>query len=149
MTWWILLIGLSAGAAVAVQFAVNSQLKTATRNPAWAALISFLVGTTVLAVTLMIQRAPLPESKTLATAPAWAWMGGLFGAFYVYTAILLVPRVGVAVLAGLIVTGQMLAALLLDHYGLFRVPVHPVTAVRLLGATLILMGLFLMRWTTK
>ena len=145
MTWWVLLIGLSAGAAVALQFSVNSQLQRATGHPIWAALISFLVGTAGLALMILVQRIPLPAAKGISNAPAWIWMGGLFGACYVVTAIVLVPRVGVAVLAGLVVTGQMFAALLLDHYGLFRVPVTRLTIPRALGATLVILGMFLMK----
>jgi transporter family-2 protein len=145
MNWWVITIGLSAGAAVAVQFAVNSQLKIATGNPLWASLISFLVGTAGLMVTIVVQRIPLPTVQGLSSAPAWAWMGGLCGAFYVYTAILLLPRIGVAALAGLAVTGQMLAALVLDHYGLFRVPVNPFSWTRLIGAALMVFGLLLIR----
>jgi transporter family-2 protein len=145
MTWWVLLIGLSAGAAVAVQFAVNSQLKIAIGNSLWASLISFLVGTTGLLVTMLLQRVPFPTTQAVANAPAWAWIGGLCGAFYVYTAILLLPRIGVAALAGLAVTGQMLAALVIDHYGLFRVSVNPFSWTRLIGATFIILGLVLIR----
>ncbi len=145
MTWWVLLIGLSAGAAVALQFSVNSQLEHATGHPLWAALISFLVGTTGLAIMILVQRIPLPATKGISNAPAWIWMGGLFGASYVVTAIVLVPRVGVAVLAGLVVTGQLIAALLLDHYGLFSAPVTRLTIPRVVGAALIILGLFLMR----
>ena len=145
MTWWVLLVGLSAGAAVALQFSINSQLERAAGHSLWAALISFLVGTAGLAIMILLQRVPLPASKGFLHAPAWIWMGGLFGACYVVTAIVLVPRVGVAVLAGLVVTGQMFAALLLDHYGLFRVPVTRLTIPRAVGAAFIILGLFLMR----
>lgn len=145
MTWWVLLIGLSAGAAVAVQFAVNAQLKISIGNPLWASLSSFLVGATALLATIFFQRVPLPAAQALTSAPAWAWIGGLGGAFYVYTAILLLPRIGVAALAGLAVTGQMLAALLIDHYGLFRVPISPFSWTRLIGAAFIIFGLVLIR----
>jgi transporter family-2 protein len=48
-------------------------------------------------------------------------------------------------LAGLVVTGQMLAALLLDNYGWFRTPVAPLSLPRCAGGLLIILGVFLMR----
>jgi hypothetical protein len=58
MNWWIAVLGLAAGAAVAVQFTVNAQLKITANDPIWAALISFLVGTFALTAALVIQRRP-------------------------------------------------------------------------------------------
>jgi bacterial/archaeal transporter family-2 protein len=145
MNWWIALLGLTAGAAVAVQFTVNAQLKIATNDPIWAALISFLVGSSALALGIIIQRRPLIDIATMATAPGWIWLGGVCGALYVCSAIVIVPRAGVAVLAGLVVTGQLLTALLLDNYGWFRTPVAPLSFTRGLGASLIVLGLLVMR----
>ena len=71
--------------------------------------------------------------------------GGICGAFYIVMTILLAPRLGAATLIGVSVTGQMLASLILDHYGLIGYPVHPVNVWRLAGAGLLLGGLVLIQ----
>ena len=67
-------------------------------------------------------------------------MGGTLGAVYVTSALVLAPRLGVATLVGLIVLGQVLASLVIDHYGLLGVAVRPASLPRLLGAGLLLAG---------
>jgi transporter family-2 protein len=57
----------------------------------------------------------------------------------------LAPRLGVATTIALVVAGQMLAAVALDHYGLLGVPVRPVNAWRGLGAALLVAGVVLLR----
>jgi transporter family-2 protein len=49
--------------------------------------------------------------------------------------------VGTAI--ALIVTGQVLAAITIDHFGLMRSTVVPLSPVRIVGAALIMAGAFL------
>ena len=138
--WYAL--GLLAGAAQAVQAAINAQLRVTLQNPVWAALVSFLVGTAGLVVVVLATRAPVPPHWP---ARAWEWTGGLLGALYICAAILLLPRLGGGTMIGLFVAGQMSGGLLLDQFGLLGVPLHPTTPGRLLGAVLVVAGVFLLR----
>jgi transporter family-2 protein len=81
----------------------------------------------------------------VARAPGWSWTGGLLGAFYVTAVVVLTPRLGVATTIALVVAGQMLASVAIDHYGLFGVPLRPVNAARGLGAALLVAGVVLLR----
>ncbi|HEY8714285.1 MAG TPA: DMT family transporter, partial [Candidatus Acidoferrum sp.] len=69
----------------------------------------------------------------------------LFGAIYIAISILLVPRLGAAIVIGLIVAGQMLGSLAFDHFGLLGIPVHPASFPRLVGAALLITGVILIR----
>jgi transporter family-2 protein len=73
------------------------------------------------------------------------WCGGLLGVLYVCAAILLLPRLGAGTMLALFVAGQMSMALLLDHFGLLGVPVHTTSPGRLVGAVLVVAGVFLLR----
>jgi transporter family-2 protein len=141
MSGWLAL-GFLAGMANAVQGAVNAQLRAAVRDPLWATLLSFLVGTAALAVLVAATRAPFPAQLP---ARPLVWTGGLLGVLFVGAAILLVPRIGAGTMIGLMVAGQMAAALLLDQFGLLGVPVHPTTPARALGAVLVVGGVLLLR----
>ena len=72
-----------------------------------------------------------------------AW--GIFGAIFIGTAILMVPRPGAATVLALIVVSQMLGSLTFDHFGLPGVPQHPASLARLVGAVLLLVGIVLIR----
>jgi len=74
-----------------------------------------------------------------------SWSGGIFGAIYIAVSILLIPRLGAAMVIALIVAGQMLGSLVFDHFGLLGVPMHPASLPRLLGAALLVGGVVLLR----
>jgi transporter family-2 protein len=134
------LLAFLGGAAVAVQFAVNSELRGAVRAPLVAAAISFLVGTVVLGVLVVVSRGGLPTAAAVASAPWWAWLGRLLGAFYVFASIVVTPRLGAGATVAFVVAGQLGASILLDQFGLLNLPPHPTTLLRLFGAALVLVG---------
>ncbi len=140
MTAIFLLLAILAGAALPVQFAVNSELRGAVGGPVTAAAISFLVGTLALAAAVLLSRQEVPALSGVTQAPWWAWTGGLLGAFLVAASIILTPRLGAATTVTFIVAGQILASIILDHFGLLNLPVHPVTLQRLGGAALVIAG---------
>lgn len=140
MTPIFLLLAILAGAALPVQFAVNSELRGAVGGPVTAAAISFLVGTLALVAAVLLSRQEAPALSGVSQAPWWAWTGGLLGAFLVAASIVLTPRLGAATTVTFIVAGQILASIILDHFGLLNLPVHPVTLQRLGGAALVVAG---------
>ena len=72
--------------------------------------------------------------------------GGLFSATFIVVSTYLAPRLGVAVTLATILVGQLSAALVVDHYGLFGGPVVRVSLARVAGVALLLAGITLMRW---
>ncbi len=70
-------------------------------------------------------------------------LGGLVGAVQVYAGLTLVHRVGAGAFVGLTVTTALLTSLALDHFGWLRVPVHPLSAGKLIGALLMCAGVLL------
>lgn len=137
------LLAFAAGVVLIVQVGVNSTLRAAVGHPVMAALISFVIGSVGLLAFLLLIRAPWPDRAQLSAAPAWVWLGGLLGAFYVVSTIIVGPRIGAAALLALIVLGQLVTALLVDHFGWLGFPEHPVTALRLLGALMLFGGMLL------
>lgn len=137
------LFAFAAGVVLIVQVGANSTLRSALGSPVGAAFISFAVGTAALLLFLALSRTPWPARAQLAAAPAWAWVGGLLGAFYVVATIIVGPRLGAAALLALVVLGQLVTSLLVDHFGWLGFPAHPLTALRLLGAALLFGGVML------
>jgi bacterial/archaeal transporter family-2 protein len=138
------LLAFAAGALIPVQAAANVALsKSIEDNVAFAALTLFIVAgaTALLAVVLLGARFPPPSA--LRAAPAWSYVGGLIVASYVLTITFLVPRLGVGTAISFIVAGQIAAALVIDHFGLLRSLTVPLSPVRVLGAALMVAGVFL------
>ena len=125
-------LAFAAGVVLVVQVGVNATLRTGLGGPVAAALASFLVGSAALALLLLANGA-WPARSQLLAAPAWAWAGGVLGAFYVVSTIVLGPRLGAAALLSLVILGQLLTSLVVDHYGWLGFPEHPMTLTRLRG----------------
>jgi len=137
------LLGIVAGLGLTLQIGMNSKLRTVLQNANIAALISFLVGTSALILLLAVTRTPLPARDTLASVPAWAWLGGLMGAFYVAISTVVASQLGTASLLGLALSGQLAMALVVDHYGWLGLPEHPITLTRMAGVALLGAGAWL------
>lgn len=135
---------LLAGVFAATQTPTNAMLGVAVRSPVNAALVSFLVGSAVLAVAALVVRVR-PDWSAVRALPPYAWLGGAYGAFFVVAAAYSAPRIGVAATVTLLIAGQIVAALLLDQLGLFGMAQRSVTPVRLLGAVLVFAGVVLVR----
>ncbi len=136
-------LGIASGFGLTLQIGMNSKLRTVLQNANTAALISFLVGTAGLIVLLALTRTPMPARDTLASVPAWAWFGGLMGAFYVAISTVVASQLGTASLLGLALCGQLAMALVVDHFGWLGLPEHPITLTRLLGVALLGVGVWL------
>jgi transporter family-2 protein len=136
-------LGIASGFGLTLQIGMNSKLRTVLQNANTAALISFLVGTAGLVVLLAVTRTPMPARDTLASIPAWAWFGGLMGAFYVAISTVVASQLGTASLLGLALSGQLAMALVVDHFGWLGLPENPITLTRLAGVALLGLGVWL------
>ena len=134
-----------AGVSVALQQVVNARLRLELASPWWAGFISYLVGMLVMLAAIVASGEPPLSSAALARVSWWSWTGGVFGAVFIGTAILTVPRLGTAAVLALIVLGQMLGSLVFDQVGLLGLAQQSMTPVRLTGALLLLLGVVLVR----
>jgi len=140
------LLVVGAGISVALQQVLNTNLRTELGSPWWAGFISYLVGTVVMLAIATTSSQPWLSSAMIARTSAISWAGGIFGTIFIGTAILMVPRLGAATVLALIVVGQMIASLAFDHFGVFGIPQHSATPVRLAGAALLVLGVTLVRF---
>lgn len=140
---WILLVFI-AGAILPVQGGVSVRLGKAIENPIAASMLSFVVGMVSLILYILVTQQTVSWSG-LKTAPWYAWLGGLFGAFYVTITILAFPRLGPGLTFGLVVAGQMIVSLILEHNNILVAQQNPISAMKVLGIVLIIAGVVIIR----
>lgn len=143
-TIFVMLAVALAGAATALQAPINARMMIAVGSPVNAAFMSFLVGTVALGVLAFSLQAR-PDMAAARALPPWAWLGGLCGAVFVAAAAWGVPRLGVATTITLMVAGQLILSLALDHFGAFGVPQQPLNLTRIAGVALVVGGVLLVR----
>ena len=137
-----IIIALCAGFALATQAAINSQLASAmVGQPVVAALISFATGTLALFL-ICIWKADLFEAwQQLPKQPWWKLIGGPLGALVVFTTIFLAPQIGITNMLFFIIVGQLIAATVIDHFGLLGMPARPMQIWQVIGFAIISLGL--------
>lgn len=141
MSAWGVGLAVVIGMLLPLQALINAALGRQTFGPVFAALVSFAVGTLVLVGWWALSR-PAFDVAMLAKVPWWAWTGGLIGAVYVASATLLIPRMGAAPLICLVVFGQLIGSLVLDHFGVLHAR-QPVDVSRIVGTLLVVVGALL------
>ena len=132
------------GAATALQAPTNAKMMGAVGSPVNAAFVSFAVGTAalgILAVVLQVR----PDMAASRALPWYAWVGGLYGAIFVVAAAWGVPRLGGATTIILMVAGQLLLSVVLDHFGVMGMPKQPISLGRVAGIGLVIAGVLMVR----
>jgi transporter family-2 protein len=138
------ILALVCGIALTVQIGANATVRGYFDNNAGAAAFaSCLVGTLALGAYLVAARAAWPSRLDLHAVPGWAWTGGALGAFYVAGATIIGPRLGATAFLSLVILGQLIAALVIDHFGWIGFPQHALSATRGIGALLLVAGVVL------
>lgn len=137
------------GAAIALQATANSRFRGHLENP-WLAAFFSICGTIVFASLLMaayvaLFRPTLPSAQTLRSTHWWFWIGGPLGTMIVIAGAALTRELGAAAFIALVVAGQLIASLALEHFALMGLPATPITWPRVLGAILIIAGVCLIK----
>ena len=139
MQYFLIFLLALSGVGLPVQDALNAQLRSVLKSPMLGALLSFLVGAAALGVLAAFGVLGHGKLSGLSKTHWWVWMGGgLLGAFAVTIGLIGIPKVSAGVVIAATVFGQLLMAVVVDHFGWFGVPRVPLNPWRVAGAV----GLF-------
>lgn len=148
MQYLLLLIPLLIGMGIVIQSGANTQLSHIFGNPFIATFVSFAVG----AVSMLVINILLRSDFSVFTSPAmtqtrwWMWTGGLLGAFFILSVIVIAPRIGPTQLFGLIIASQLIFSVAVDHFGWLGFEVQPINVRKAAGILLLMGGTFLIQW---
>lgn len=142
--WSLLVMAFVSGALMPLQAGINGLLAREVSSVLNAATISFLVGTAALLLLALWQRDTVSISS-LKGLQWWHWAGGLLGAFFVFTAAFVAPRIGALLFMALVLLGQLSSAVFLDHQGWVGYKEIPINMGKIAGLLLILSGIWVIR----
>jgi bacterial/archaeal transporter family-2 protein len=143
------LAAIAGGAFIPVQVAINSLLKRYVGEPMQVTFISYLAGTLTSLFICSLARYPLPEFTALGQTSWWMWVGGCLGTLYVWATIVATLKIGTTLTLALTFTGQMIASLILDHYGLFGLTKYEITPIRIAGVLIVIFGVSLVAYAKR
>lgn len=131
---------LLAGFGLPFQQAFNAKVGVVAGSPIVAGLVNFVVGTITLSVALLVRWAITGQGLGTPVSPLdhpGPWSAGLIGVFFILTAALVVPWLGVLVFGLITIAGQLVAALVVD-----AMAGTPISPILLLGVLLCVVAVF-------
>lgn len=145
LTWLLVGITLLVGSVTPIQAGINSSLGKLLREPLHAAFISFLGGLLTIIIFCILTGKMFPSLSSVKMVPLLLLSGGIFGALFVFTGVIVAPRLGATLFIAAVLSGQLMASIILDHFGILGYTQHPLTFMRLFGVILLLLGVFIVK----
>lgn len=134
---------IAVGALVSIQPPLNAILSRAVGSAYGATAISVFVAFCAVAAILLITGGGEISRATLGQVPWWVYLAGIVGALFVAAGVVIAPVTGALLFFVCVLAGQLLGAMLLDHFGAFGLRVREISALRVAGFGLVLSGAFL------
>jgi transporter family-2 protein len=132
----------ACGGLIAMQAPINSRLGRAVGT--WqSALISFAVGTLLLALIVAVASGGFARIAEARRVPWHYLTGGILGAAYVTTVLVSVRTLGAGGVTAATIAGQLTMAVAIDQLGILGVAKHPITTARVAGIVLLGLGTYL------
>lgn len=139
---FLLFLMLVAGVGIPVMAAMNANMGQHLGNPIAAVTILCAVALAAAIALLVLQPQPAGFEK-LASAPRASFIAGFFFIFYIASITYAAPKIGLGNAVVMVLVGQVIAAALIDHFGLFGAESFPITLRRLAGFGLLVGGFWL------
>jgi bacterial/archaeal transporter family-2 protein len=133
---------IATGVGIPVMATWNSRLGAELESPWAAAFILFVLGAMICGIAMLALG--LPKFGWFGATPIY-YAGGLIVSFYVLSITWTAPRLGVANAVFFVLLGQIVAAALIDQFGLFGALKSPLTTQRIIGIVFMLLGTYLAR----
>ena len=95
---------------------MNARLRVVLGSPVGSALVSFAVGPSSLFGAVVVV-GDAGRLGALGGGPWWAYLGGAFGAVFVFATLVASPRLGVTTTFVAVIVGQVALAALIDRFG--------------------------------
>src|SRR5512147_892889 len=134
-TIFVILIGLIGGAAVGFQSPIAGTMGQRLGGTS-SSLIVHLSGAILSGALLFLRGGE--NIRDWRSLPWYMLFAGAFGVILYLTISVTLPRLGGTMMVTLIIIGQLLVGMLVDHFGWLGVPVHPINAFRVLGILILL-----------
>ncbi|MDD4972710.1 MAG: DMT family transporter [Bacteriovorax sp.] len=133
----------SIGCFIPFQGIITSNLSQKIQHPFGAAFVNFFGGMLLFLFAISVSSVALPSIKKVMTIPWYLFTGGVVGSVFIFGALFALPKIGASTFFGQIVLGQLLMTLIVDHYGVFGLPIHKIDSIRIIGVALLISGAFL------
>lgn len=136
----LILIGVLGGVAVGLQTPFAGAISQRVGG-ASSSLIIHASGAVISLIVLLARGGE--QMSQWRTLPWYMWLAGGLGVILYLTLSVTFPRLGATATIVLVILGQLLVGIVIDHFGFLGVSVRPIDGGRVLGAAALLVGAYL------
>lgn len=140
----IALVMFLSGIGIPILAAFNSGLGVQLGSATAATFVVFVVGL-ALATLIVALTGGLPPRSAFTFERPYIYFGAAFMLFYALSVTWAAPRIGVGNAVFFVLLGQLIAAAVIDHFGLWGALKSEVTGRRAAGIAIMALGVYLAR----
>ena len=135
-------LALLMGSILAIYLPMNGAVSRYLGSPITANLTFFALAF-VTAAIIFFAIGDIASLKKIREVPNWLFLCGVVSAFMILGTTFLIPKIGAREFFVLMVSGQVLTAMAVSHFGFLGLPQDPVTLKKSIGAALVIGGVLL------
>ena len=138
--WLVILIGLIGGVGVGLQVPIAGSMGQRVGGVA-SSFIIHVSGAIFSGLFLFLRGGEKIRDWT--TLPWYMLIAGIFGLILYLTINVTLPRLGSTMMVSLIIVGQLMAGVVIDHFGLLGVVTRHIDLPRAIGLVVLVLGAYL------
>jgi len=134
-----IVIAFSMGLIMSIYLPMNSSVAKYIGSSIAAIVIFFTVALLTSIVIFLISD-QFNTISHIKDVPAFLYLAGFVSAFVVLGTTYLIPHIGARKFFILLITGQILMAIVVSHFGILESPKDPISMKKMIGAVFVLTG---------
>ncbi|MDB5724884.1 MAG: hypothetical protein JWQ16_1638 [Novosphingobium sp.] len=135
------------GIGIPVMATLNAGLGQQLGSPVAATFVLFAVGVVLAALVVVLSGSTLALAR-VGTGNPWLYAGAALMLFYGLSITWAAPRIGVGNAVFFVLLGQLVAAAIIDHFGLWGALKSEITLRRAAGIAVMALGVYLAKKST-
>jgi transporter family-2 protein len=135
-------LAIIVGIVTAVYIPMNTTISKHFNSPIVANILFYLMGL-ISSLILFFRLEKIGILHNINTLPVHLYWPGILSACIILTITLIVPKIGARNFFSLYLTGQILAAMVISHYGILNSPIDPINIRKAIGTAILLLGGYL------
>jgi bacterial/archaeal transporter family-2 protein len=142
MRAYLYLLTMLLGVVLTVHLAMNAKVGVALGNPRVGNALFWCIGA-VWAVVIGVTGWQSGALAGLRTVSPIMLTAGAIGASLVFAIAWIIPQIGAGPMTFALLAGQIIGGMVLSHYGWLGSPVQPISAMQIIGALVMVGGVYL------
>jgi transporter family-2 protein len=143
MSIYLIALSLLMGAIISIYLPMITQTARILGSGPMANVPFFAVALISSVIIAIASGSRMEQFRGIGALPLWLLTAGVMSAGMIIGSSFLIPRIGIGAFFVLLVSGQVLAGLVFGYFGLFGVPASDLTLGKVLGAVLVIGGVYL------